>query len=481
MNRLRLQLIAVLVLAVALPLIPAAFAARELLRLSLDPLRTADLRSGAEAGLELARAAIEAEKAAWIADLAAGAPAETLRAPDVDCLGLTALGTRAPDARELRDGLRMLRPPVSVVSDSQAWLATEVVGHAGVSTWLARPLPDSLARRARSVERGTRLLGAFHREHDAVLRGFQTTFLVIDLALVGLVLALGLLLATRLTRPLADLAHGIDRVAAGHLETRVPERGGAEIKGLTRRFNAMTVKLAEQQTDLARLERLATWRTMARFLAHEIKNPLTPIQLASEQVRDAYRGDDPAYRRLLEESVGIIREEVAGLRQWVTEFSQFGRLPEVRAAELPAAELAQDLLALYGDGALLARVEPTGATLWCDRDLMKRVLVNLIDNARAAQAGLGRDGPVELRIGVAAGAGVTLRVLDRGPGIAADLRRRVFEPDYTTKRDGMGLGLAIVETIVRQHGGSIAVVDTPGGGATFEIALPRAVPGGSHP
>ncbi len=326
--------------------------------------------------------------------------------------------------------------------------------------------------RAAALERTSRLLGSLQRERASLQRGLEATFLVVDGAIVLAVLALGLWLTSRLTRPLADLARGIDRVAGGDLAARVPERGSAEVAELTRRFNAMTATLQHQHAELARLERVAAWRQTARFLAHEIKNPLTPIQLAAEQMRDAYTGDDPKYRRLVEESAAIVEEEVLAMRNLVAEFSQFARLPEVRPARADAAELAQELAGLYGE-ALAISLEPAGGVaLWCDRDAIKRVLVNLVDNALAAQASANVAAPVSLAITAARGGGARLVVRDRGPGVPDERKRRVFEPDYTTKRDGMGLGLAIVEQLVIDHGGGIEVTDAAGGGAAFTVTLP---------
>lgn len=475
MRRLRIELIALLVLAMALPLVPAGFAARELFRRSLDPLLGSGVAQATDAALAVTRDAIDVEKARWARAIADGARLDTLDARRVVALGLESSPPRpVPAGAPAGRGPIVRRAPELVSADSAAVLVAEVSDARGVSTWVWTPLPQPLAARAVAIERAARLVSTLRREREPLLSGFLATFLAVYVGLVALVLGLGLWLLSRLTRPLADLSRGIDRVAAGDLEARVPERGGAELEGLSRKFNAMALRLHEQQGELGRLERLAAWRQMARFLAHEIKNPLTPIQLAAEQMRDTYRGDDSAYRRLLEEGAAIIQEEVAGLRTWASEFSQFARLPEMHVERVPAADLAAEVVALYEPGALEARIERGAGdgVLACDPDQVKRVLVNLVDNALAAQRGAGVDTPVELAIAWRGGGDAVIRVRDRGPGIAAADRRRVFEPDFTTKSDGMGLGLAIVESIVRQHGGSIAIPETDGPGATFEVVLP---------
>ena len=146
----------------------------------------------------------------------------------------------------------------------------------------------------------------------------------------------------RLGRPLALLQD------LSGPKIRTGRVAGGEIGRLLTSFNEMVDRLRRQQSDLLRLEKVGAWRQMARSLAHEIKNPLTPIQLAAQQMRDAYPGDDPEYRELLTEGTEIIEEEVSGLRNMVTEFSQFARLPEPQMGEVRLDDLLTDLRSLYG-------------------------------------------------------------------------------------------------------------------------------------
>lgn len=483
MRRLRLQIIGILVLAIVLPLLPAAFAARELFRRSLDPLLASGLTEAGDAGMAVTRDVLDAQKAGWLGELRAGGALDTLDAGTRAALRLDDPAPVPAMAAEPIGDRLLLRGPEVRSTDSSVVMVALVTAPGGEPVWITRALPGTLAADAARITRGAQLLQALRLERQTLLRGLEATFLVSYLAMVALVLALGLVLTSRLTRPLSDLTEGIDRIAAGDLAARVPERGSGELADLMRHFNSMGERLRTQQADLARLERLATWRQMARFLAHEIKNPLTPIQLAAEQMRDAYRGDDPTYTKLVQESAAIIQEEVHVMWKLVGEFSQFARLPEIRAARMPAGDLVRDLLALYGPSQLEAgagalSIAAAGGEIHCDRDQLKRALVNLIDNALAAQASVGRTEPVELNFLPRSGGGVVVRVRDHGPGIPDDHKRRVFEPDYTTKSGGMGMGLAIVEDIVRQHGGTIEVLDAIGEGALFQITLPEQVPAG---
>lgn len=486
MNRLRLQLIGLLILAIVLPLLPTAFVARELIQRSLDPLLASSLSQGSDAALAVTREVLDRHKHDWVQALRAGAPTQAVPEPQAERWPLPTVDSTRTHPERLRADLALLVGPEVLTTDSTLLLVARVTTPDGDTSWISQPLPESLVVRAMRLERSARMIQTLRREHQTVFRGFETAFLVALLALVSIVLTLGLILISRLTRPLADLTSGIDRVASGDWSARVPERGSGEVTELMRRFNAMTGELQSQQSELGRLERVAAWRQMAQFLAHEIKNPLTPIQLAAQQMRDSYRGDDAGYQRLIAESAAIIEEEVQGMRHLVSEFSQFARLPEVRVAAVPAHELADELLVLYGEAKLRAKVTsartgPDADTLWCDRDTMKRVLVNLIDNGLASQRTAGRELPVELSIAVLADGAAQLEVRDHGTGIPADRRQRVFEPAFTTKSDGMGLGLAIVENIVRNHGGSIEITDPPGHGATFVITLPSSQPHEGRP
>ncbi len=262
------------------------------------------------------------------------------------------------------------------------------------------------------------------------------------------------------------------RVAAGDLRARVGAAARGEVGELVTAFDAMTEELAQGRTRLAAAERVAAWREVARALAHELKNPLTPIAMSVELLRDA-RGR-PGFEEILDESTRAIGEEVRRLRKIVDEFSRFARLPAPALAPLPAGELAQALLALYPAPppgvTLVPSVSPGLPVLRADRDQLLQVLHNLVKNALEAMEGGGT-----LRLSARReGDEVVFEVADSGPGIPADLLPRVFDPYVTTKAGGTGLGLAIAERIVQEHGGRLEVASPPGQGATFTVRLPAS-------
>jgi len=213
---------------------------------------------------------------------------------------------------------------------------------------------------------------------------------------------------------------------------------------------------------------MAAWRNMARVLAHEIKNPLTPILLAVQETRRSYRADDP-HARVLADCETIVTEEVDGLRDLVRSFSDFARMPVPEHADESIDALVEDLGRLYGEH-LATSITPAGLTWRLDAAQIRRALVNLIDNGLAATGRAGRTDPVRLDASAEDGM-LTMTVTDCGDGIPTEHLDRVFEPDFTTGGGGMGLGLPITAGIVDGHGGRIDVESGPEG-ARFTLDLP---------
>ncbi len=301
----------------------------------------------------------------------------------------------------------------------------------------------------------------------------------------------GFLLARATTRKLTLLSGVILQVARGDLRARVPDLGQDELGQLGAAFNGMLDELDSAQRKLSYLQRVGAWQEMARRIAHEIKNPLTPIQLAVQQLREKDPGLDPAFTRLLRTSVEIVEDEIEALRRMVTSFSRFAKVPEAQLVPVEIARVVGEFDRAYGhlterdSDVLEVTPVPPGLTILGDRQLLKQCLVNLVENAVLSQ----RDrGPVHVRVsvrpippepGVDPGLPPTaleLRVDDNGPGIAPERRERVFEPYESTRKEGSGLGLAIVKKVVLDHGGEVRVEDSDLGGAAVVVRLPLQVP-----
>jgi two-component system nitrogen regulation sensor histidine kinase NtrY len=237
--------------------------------------------------------------------------------------------------------------------------------------------------------------------------------------------------------------------------------------------NLGTLLMVEDLTDLLRAQRAAAWREMARRIAHEIKNPLTPIQLSAQRLRKKFFERSSDLDEVLPEATASIEREVFALQQLVDEFSRFARLPEIRPRPTPAREVVDSVLGLYlgqSDIDWEVDIEPGLGTVMVDAEQMRRVLINLIDNGLSAMNGRGRmrvsarrySGPGSLRIEVA----------DSGPGIPVEDREKMFAPYFSTKPKGSGLGLAIVHRVVTDHRGTIRVEDNQPQGARFVIEIP---------
>jgi signal transduction histidine kinase len=294
-------------------------------------------------------------------------------------------------------------------------------------------------------------------------------------ALIGVVL-IGLLVARRTARDLDQLVAGSLAAARGDLDHRVPVRAQDEIGAVAAAFNFMMEDLRSSKERLVIAERIAAWQEIARRLAHEIKNPLTPIQMAMDTLRKTWRKQHPSFGEILDESTATVMEEADRLKHIVSEFSAFARMPKPEFQRLDLNELVRSALALYQGGSVPIEIrlfEPL-PQIDADKHQLSQVVLNLVENARDA-IGQRSDGriTVSTRPGDA-GDRALLIVEDNGPGIPGDLKDKVFAPYFTTKhaKGGTGLGLAIVHRIVSDHGGRIAVVDTPGGGARFAIELP---------
>ncbi|MDI3283275.1 ATP-binding protein [Polyangium sp. 15x6] len=336
-----------------------------------------------------------------------------------------------------------------------------------------------------------------HHREEYVDRTYTRAFGLLFGLLILLAALAGIVVARPVTRRIAELAAATRPVAAGDLTVRVAVTGDDEVGDLGRAFNRMLEELDESRARVEFLRRMSEWQKMARHLAHEIKNPLTPIQLAVQECHRRYAGDDPDYRRIVQTTLEVVEEEVGTLRRLVGEFSSFARLPR---AELESVDLGaflreqRDHFSARTEGrtssdeeALLSRIDlrfdvPEGAMpAVLDREMLHRVLTNVVQNAaqalRDARKRAGKSEGTWGRVMVSArtvGGSYVVDVDDDGPGIAAEVRDVLFDPYVTTKRDGTGLGLTIVKKIVVDHGGTIEATASSLGGARFRIRLPRA-------
>jgi signal transduction histidine kinase len=308
-------------------------------------------------------------------------------------------------------------------------------------------------------------------------------------AAAGILLAIAcsLWIAARVSRPIEQLASAAEAVASGKWETSVPERGRDDVGVLARSFNHMTGQLVAQRERLVQTERVAAWRELARRLAHELKNPLFPLQLTVENLVRARELPAAEFDEVFRESTQTLGMEIANLKTIIGRFSDFSKMPKPQLERIDARDAVERVRALYESAsAMTGESGATGAEdakirfvvevstepvlLDADPELLHRALSNLVLNAMDAMP----EGGTLTLAAKPHGDMVEIRVADTGQGMTPEECERLFTPYYTTKEHGTGLGLAIVQSVVSDHAGAIAVESQPGGGATFVITLPRA-------
>ncbi|HSK00515.1 MAG TPA: ATP-binding protein, partial [Kofleriaceae bacterium] len=392
--------------------------------------------------------------------------------------GLRAIALIAPDGRVAAEAADPAdaRP----AQGPAVWLdvvVQEPLGAGGATLHLtfqvSATVQDEL-QRLKQAEDSTKM---FLKIKSALPSGLQTAFLVLT-GIAGLVAAgFGVWASTFVTRRIAALVSTARRVSEGQLDARVDLRGGDEMAELGKAFNTMLDDLDETRRQVAYLQRMGVWQDVARRLAHEIKNPLTPIQLAVQQCVSSYKGadTDPArFAKLLADTGDIVAEEIASLRRLVDTFRTLGALPKVEAAPIALADVIEELKL---DPAIATRLllapPPEPVTVRADKLLLKRVLVNLVENGIQAGQEAGTPGDVVIRWAPRGGI-VEIAVDDHGKGVAPDARDKIFEPYVTTKSTGTGLGLAIARKVAIEHGGDLRVSPdrAPTGGARFVVILP---------
>lgn len=291
-----------------------------------------------------------------------------------------------------------------------------------------------------------------------------------------LAIALSLWITARVSHPIEQLASAAESVAGGNWDVSVPETGRDEVSVLARSFNHMTRELVSQRERLVQSERVAAWRELARRLAHELKNPLFPLQLTVENLARAKGLPATEFDEVFSESTTTLAGEIANLKTIIARFSDFSKMPKPELRRIEAKNVVERVHTLYEgahhDGKIRFETQVSGDPMPLDADpeLLHRALSNLVLNAMDAMPDGGT-----LTISAAPRADkVEFRVSDTGKGLTPEECERLFTPYYTTKQFGTGLGLAIVQSVVADHAGTIAVESRAGGGTTFVITLPKA-------
>ena len=498
----RARLVAMCVVVALLPAIPISLLVQSLIEKSFDlglsPTVEESLQSGigiSQVHLSMLHAEFEKDVAGAIADIDTADPAAFKAAlGEIDAIGEINTATVELSRRGI-DGVVAAARLASIAGGATLVERAAVPGRRAdlvfydtsdrsiqFAAWggengvvfYKKTDPDFLREAGRVIE-GRQIFAQLRLAKPMLRRSFFYPFIIIYAVILGLALSIALLIAERLSDPIRRLASGANTVAEGDWSYRLNVRSGGEIGRLVDAFNGMVSRLDAQRRRIVDMERMATWREMARHLAHEIKNPLLPIRLTVQELRDQYKGDDPRYKEVVRESVRVIEDELDHLQKLVKEFSSFARMPDLAPRVESLAPLVSDVAKLYPQIHFQIEADPGLGPFAFDPDQIRRVFVNLFDNARAVLAGFEYP---EVRVVLRReGDDAVVEVSDNGPGIPEENLSRVFEPYFTTRKEGSGLGLAIVKNIVLLHGGAIEAVhprktEGPHGGS--QEAHPRA-------
>ena len=329
---------------------------------------------------------------------------------------------------------------------------------------------------------GILLIGNSRRSYVELKRRIRDAALLVGGGGVVLAILLSSWASARVTRPVVDLARAAQDVASGNWSASVQVEGHDEVAQLAESFNRMTSELLAQKERLVQTERVAAWRELARRLAHELKNPLFPLQLTVENLIRAREQSPEMFEEIFRESSQTLLAEISNLKGIINRFSEFSRMPQPQLQRVQVNEIveavarlfqaqfqAQGREAIHCQMQLDRRLDPIAA----DPELLHRALSNLVLNAMDA---MPNGGTLTLRTRRDDGK-VAIEVCDTGSGLTRQECERIFTPYYTSKQHGTGLGLAIVQSVVSDHGGRISVQSEPGKGTTFVIELPSNVDG----
>lgn len=439
MNRLRNRLIAIFLLATLLPLALTVWVTTSLLDRSLRFASTNELDATSQSLAQTGRVVYQQTRDQLDRDIAAG------RAKRDVVTGERDLGEYVVEG----DQLRFYR------------------SESGQTVMYSRPLGVDLQKTFEQYRNARSLVDQLHARD--LRRGFFVTIFVV---VSGIWLISGVALvffADRISRPIHQLTGGLARLSRGDLDVRLAAAGTSEIAQATDAFNNTAAQLRRSQDRLIYLTQLESWQLLARKMAHEVKNSLTPVRLTMEELM--VRNPDDAF---LTQAAGIVIDEVVTLERRVRAFSEFAAEPPVRLNAIDIHALMQERVSLLGtmhpDITYELQLQADPPCVSADEDLIKSVLTNLLENAADAAA---PGGTVRLHTKNLDDR-IQLEIHDSGPGLSRHARESLFQPTISFKKSGMGLGLSIAKRSALLSGGTIELIEGELGGAAFAVTLPLA-------
>jgi signal transduction histidine kinase len=322
---------------------------------------------------------------------------------------------------------------------------------------------------------GVLLVGSSRRPLIELQRQIVSTALLVGGVGILVAVLASLWFAARVTRPVVSLAEAARRVAAGDLSAKVEVESSDELGELAASFNRMTEDLVAQKDRTLQAERVAAWRELARRLAHELKNPLFPLQVTVENLMRAKQKSPEMFEEVFQEGTATLLTEINHLKTIIGRFSEFSKMPQPERQPTQVNDVVRSVLRVFqaqlqekSQIAVHSELDEALPNISADPDLLHRALQNLVLNAIDA---MPQGGALTIRTATL-GARIEISVSDTGSGLTPEECERLFTPYYTTKQHGTGLGLAIVQSVVSDHGGKISVESTKEKGTTFRIELP---------
>jgi two-component system, NtrC family, nitrogen regulation sensor histidine kinase NtrY len=462
-NRLRNRLILVFLAAILAPLAATVWITTSLLEQSIDYSSTRELdtlsRSLQRTGKEFYQRACDDLKLR--AQAGQAAPQKYLPQEHANWPQAVKAFTEGGEAEKfVRAGHEGDRLDYLVRHGDEIWSYSASLGDVAMDR-LTREIREARA----TVEAG--------KDRD-LGRGLKLAYVLLAAGIWLVSLALLVYLAHRISRPIHQLTAGLSELASGDLNARVKAHRDDEVGRAIQAFNHMADKLQESTERLVYLRQLASWQTLARKMAHEVKNSLTPIRLTVEEMLVRY---DEADRGFMEQATQIVVDEIETLERRIRAFSQFATEPAVLPAPVDVNSLLQERIAFlktaHPEVAYDCRLADEAPRVVADQDLIKGILTNLLENAAEAA---GEGGKI-LGVTAAQNGGIAIEVHDSGPGLSEQARASLFQPTISFKKRGMGLGLSIARKSALLSGGDIVLVKGELGGAGFRVLLPVATNG----
>jgi two-component system, NtrC family, nitrogen regulation sensor histidine kinase NtrY len=454
--------------------------------ISYQKERLASLRSFAGGPLtpRLAADFADAPDATWteIQSINAGIGALQLFGPDGKEIAFRG-DPRARVAAAEGAGGQEVREEVTILRDARTFSA----GGRRVTLVASALLPAELRRNARRLTESLTLFAALDQFRDLFRLVLVAFFFIFSLPIFFITILVSLMLTERIIGPLVHLEDATRRVAEGDFGFRILTRPRDELANLVDSFNGMISELERSRRKLLQAERITAWQEIAQRLAHEIRNPLTPIKLSAQRMLKKHAENAEDFEKILTPSVSSIITEVDNLERMLREFGEFAKLPVPRPAPVSLREMLTEVASVYAHLSSGVHIDlkdvPEGVMLAVDKAQMKRVFANLFTNAIQAMPG---GGTLTVRADLARKGHASfcrIAVSDTGCGIPEKDMDSIFDPYFTTKKNGTGLGLAIAQRIVFDHNGNVWAESDGASGTTFFIDLPTAAatPGGPQP